>query len=409
MRKMCIGRLLLLLICLSVLALTANARTGNQWRRRQPSGLYQVVTRDEKSGERRVGFIDKTGRLVIGFDRLPQNTFAVGEFSEGRAVIYLKEGEVAGTPRLTAGYIDADGRVVIAPRFYTARDFSEGLAYVEGKGFRGFINAQGKTVIRLDDDLMANDFHGGLAVVRELLWSGRDDWGYIDRTGKLVIKRQYQFATDFSEGLAGVAVAGKYGFIDRRGEVTIPPRFDLLEDPRHRGPIDSGHFSEGLACVRVGGLYGYINKAGDFVIPPQFAGAQDFSEGLAWVVTRDEKTYVQNKVGWIDKAGRWSVTRVGGRALLPELSEFFNYTNEWVDWRYSEGLVSFVVNDKNRTLRGYMDKKGNVAIQPGEFDVAFPFVGGVARVALHGRWAWDSDEARGYLDKTGRLIWPRKK
>jgi hypothetical protein len=92
-------------------------------------------------------------------------------------------------------------------------------------------------------------------------------------------------------------------------------------------------FSEGLACVRVANSYGYIDKQGNFVIPPQFAHAQEFSEGLAWVVTPD------GKVGWIDSSGRYVIT-VEDTHTLP-VSHSLVATNEALDWRFSEGLVPF--------------------------------------------------------------------
>jgi hypothetical protein len=42
-------------------------------------------------------------------------------------------------------------------------------------------------------------------------------------------------------------------------------------------------FKEGLAGVQVGGKWGYINKEGNMVIKPQFDSAVPFSEGLAVV------------------------------------------------------------------------------------------------------------------------------
>jgi hypothetical protein len=56
----------------------------------------------------------------------------------------------------------------------------------------------------------------GLAPVR-LKWK----WGFIDRSGKLVVEPQYDYTHGFSEGLAGVKLNGRWRFIDRSGTVLI--------------------------------------------------------------------------------------------------------------------------------------------------------------------------------------------
>ena len=64
---------------------------------------------------------------------------------------------------------------------------------------------------------------------------------------------------------------GKYGYMDRTGRVVIPPQF-----------VKAHNFSEGLASVRPSeteGKYGYIDTSGKMIIPPQFEIAEDFSEG----------------------------------------------------------------------------------------------------------------------------------
>ena len=66
-------------------------------------------------------------------------------------------------------------------------------------------------------------------------------WGYIDSTGKIVIKPQFVSAEEFSEGLAAIENEhGKHGFIDESGAIVIEPKFDNWTD-----------FSEGLAAVSV--------------------------------------------------------------------------------------------------------------------------------------------------------------
>ncbi len=103
-----------------------------------------------------------------------------------------------------------------------------------------------------------------------------DKWGYIDRTGKIVIKPQFDYANYFYEGLAvvlndkqelldGSLVVGKYGYIDKKGKVVIKPQFEEVEN-----------FVDGLAAVygetrysdlghEYSILTGYINEKGKFV------------------------------------------------------------------------------------------------------------------------------------------------
>ena len=65
-------------------------------------------------------------------------------------------------------------------------------------------------------------------------------YGFIDKSGKVVIELQFDIAGDFSEGFAKVEKDGKYGFIDKNGKVVIEPQFDEVRD-----------FSEGLATVAI--------------------------------------------------------------------------------------------------------------------------------------------------------------
>ena len=96
-------------------------------------------------------------------------------------------------------------------------------------------------------------------------------WGYIDSTGKIVVKPQFAWAEEFSEGLAAFENEdGKHGYIDETGRVVIEPKFDNWTD-----------FSEGLAAVSVDFDWGYINKNGSWAIQPQFAVGRPFS--MVWL------------------------------------------------------------------------------------------------------------------------------
>src|SRR5207302_8401257 len=123
------------------------------------------------------------------------------------------------------------------------------------KGLIGFIDKNGKMVIPPQFG-QSGGFREGLAAV-EVLEDGKRDWsrpqkfGFIDRGGALAIAAKYRVANNFSEGLAAVETsAGRSGFIDKSGEMVIPPiRCEL-----------AGDFSGGVALIqRENGAVGYIN------------------------------------------------------------------------------------------------------------------------------------------------------
>ena len=361
------------LVCMTLLTQTVSPQLRGHVRSQRSGQLYKVVNNDN-----RVGFIDKTGKLVIGFDRLPKETAFVRDFHEGRAVIYVKKEAGNATGSDTAyrvGYIDETGKVIIPERFNEAYDFSEGLAYVRSESVNAFISRQGRVAIRLNEktwpslETFGYGFQGGFAAV-----SVNTEVGFIDHTGKLLCKG-YTSAARFSEGLAAVVVGrgrqAKYGFINAKGRLVIAPRFDPVLS-RHEQIDSLSRFAEGFASVKMGNMYGYIDKKGNFVIPPQFSFAGDFSAGLAFVK-------LQGKAGYIDKSGHWVIT--------PEEVILSG-------GRFNEGLapVSFTSG------WGYIDRTGKTVIKA-RFFQAYEFVGGVAAVDLL------MDSGPRYIDKTGKYLW----
>ena len=65
-----------------------------------------------------------------------------------------------------------------------------------------------------------------------------------------IIEPTFSWAESFSDGLAAVYTDDGWGYIDRTGRMVIPPRF-----------IQAGPFSEGLAPVCTGEGCGYIRHA----------------------------------------------------------------------------------------------------------------------------------------------------
>jgi len=71
--------------------------------------------------------------------------------------------------------------------------------------------------------------------------------GFIDKTGKLVIQPQYDYAAAFSQGLAAVMIDHKMGYIDPTGNFVIQPQYSFADS-----------FSDGIAVVGDKNTFGYI-------------------------------------------------------------------------------------------------------------------------------------------------------
>lgn len=230
------------------------------------------------------GYIDKRGNLKIDYIYESADFF-----SDGKASV-CKDGKY--------GYIFSDGKYFIEPQYDLCCSFSDGAGRVvvnDGmNSFKhGFVNENGEVFLNEIYNNNTGDFHEGLAYFEK---DGK--FGYVDKKGNIVIKPQFQFAFDFSEGLAMV-INDEYkcGFINKEGKVVI----DFKYDPLDINFVEKGGFREGLARVRENNEYKFINSNGETVIDALFERALDFSEDLA-PVRKD------GKWGYINKRGEMIIT-----------------------------------------------------------------------------------------------------
>ncbi|MFY9223884.1 MAG: WG repeat-containing protein [Blastocatellia bacterium] len=296
------------------------------------------------------------------------------------------------------GYIDITGKIIITPEFDQANFFSQGLAFTHKNNKIEVINSNGETEFYLPDSV--------------------------------------SYYSAFSEDLAVVAINGKYGFINKIGEMVITPQFDQARS-----------FAEGLAAVKIGDHYGFIDKSGKIVINPQFFSATSFSENLAAV------RFKQNDLhpAFIDKTGKvffYLPNETAGNFAKTDITEVtsqdlgyekpsYNLSNfkasiTFENRAFSEDLISVKINNKY----GYINKAGEIVIAP-MFDFADAFSEGLAQVSIKGKCAYiDSlgtviiktpfdyyncsgfanglaqiqvKGSVGYLDKSGQFLWPLTK
>ena len=106
----------------------------------------------------------------------------------------------------------------------------------------------------------------------------------VDKVQLLCKAQTYDYITYFSDGLALVEKAGKYGFIDKRGHEIIDVMYD-----------DALPFAENLAAVEKDQQFGFIDTKGNVVIDFAYNDAASFAEGLAKVENEDKFGFIDTK------------------------------------------------------------------------------------------------------------------
>lgn len=257
------------------------------------------------------------------------------------------------------GYINTDGKYIINPQYKYALDFSEDLACVvaENKSIK-YINEKGKVVINLKEAEFAGSFHNGLARVRI-----ENKWGFIDKKGNISITPKYIFVKDFSEGLAPFMIYKDdftrfWGCINKDGDTIIKPDYWYIDN-----------FINELAVVAdTNSKYGYLNHDGKYEINPQFDNAQAF--------IRENTPVELNK--------KWGIINKQGKLII-------NPQYDYINPNVLNELIAVKLNDKY----GYIDINGKNVINP-QYDQATSFIGDIAIIK--------NNDKIGLIDKNGLFI-----
>lgn len=118
------------------------------------------------------------------------------------------------------GYIDRTGTFIIQPQYLIASDFSEGIALVTEDNRNKYINKSGEVIFEGSDDLyISAPFVDGVAVFTKFDGT-TTKFGYLDTQGNILLDPIYDRADDFNEdGTAFVMVNGNYDKINKSGGI----------------------------------------------------------------------------------------------------------------------------------------------------------------------------------------------
>lgn len=195
----------------------------------------------------------------------PVKGYLLGNYSEGMAPIQdLKTGKW--------GFVDSKGGLAIDIKYDTVYNFSNNVALVRYKGEYQYLRKDGgkkKIEAAAGQPL---EFVNGFAKIQTARGVGfiSKDFKTLPLFGKS--------ATNFNaDGLAALETEdNELAYINKSGRISFKVNYDRI-----------GTFNNGLAWVCKNDKYGYINTKGELVIDTLFTSATDFRDNLAYVSTKD--------------------------------------------------------------------------------------------------------------------------
>jgi len=301
----------------------------------------------------RHAYLSRSGQLLLGFSKRPLSLVKQA-FLRERAVLIARSnkgenmqlaGDTTGTSGTAASKVLVDilGQQCSTTGFasITYGGHDEGLLCASapyGKEFRhGYISQHGEVLVDFRF-AAAESFSEGLAAVADP--SNPLLYGYIDRRGDWVIPPCFEYAGEFRHGLAAACAseiedsrsgwsqrvllklrrptpaakarhkhqedtARRFGYVDRRGEWAIEPRF-----------LEAKPFSEGLAAVRTENGWKYIDICGKPATQDHYQEAGPFKHGVARVGRR------------MDGSIRYGLVNSSGREIIPPRYDRLSYPQQ---------------------------------------------------------------------------------
>lgn len=237
--------------------------------------------------------------------------------------------------------------IIVASAFSQSPDtLYQVLVYTQNGPKSGFINREGKVVIESKYDF-AKDFSEGLAFVK--IDNSFFNWLCINTSGNVVFELNAVFVTDFNNGSAKfVDSTNERFFIDRTGNlISNPP-----EKPPKEIPVWNIFYADGK--------YGYVNYLTGDSLPAIYLKAGLFSEGLAPVFIKFKESDLP-----ANNCYNAFINEKGDVIIKAELkfddngfmeSGYFYYPGKWIN-----GVCRFYnTNDPKTLVMKYLRRDGKV-------------------------------------------------
>jgi hypothetical protein len=244
--------------------------------------------------------------------------------------------------------IDYKGNTLCPEYFSKMEVTNDNFLTVTKNDKKGVLSLDGKFLLLTEYDQIIDNPKFHLFLVKK-----NGLWGFVQRSGKVVLPIEFQKLKEpTDDGLCIGVKNGRYGFYAITGKQYFGRDWEYADQ-----------FSEGLAAVRDKGKWGYINTAGATVIPctfeyahrfrPSYRSATVMQDGQFWDINdRGEKTRSSNG---IPDFGQY----FSALDLLPNKADFEDYVNIGTGWQ--------LFRQKSTRKYGLMDYSGKIRLNP-EYD-----------------------------------------
>lgn len=201
------------------------------------------------------------------------------------------------------------------------------------------------------------------------------------------VQAEYQLADSL---FLPVSINGKYGYMNRLGDVVIPPNYQF-----------AGHFVNGLAIVGNDDKYGAINKSGQLIIPFSYSSISDFIQGRS-IVEENEK------LGIIDR---------NNRVILPfEYQDLGDLSSELIYFskglRYGYADISGVTKIAENFDEAYSFSNGRAMVEIGDYQAMIDLNGnyifqptfeGLSQIS-DSLYSFEKNDKKGIISISGKII-----
>lgn len=252
------------------------------------------------------------------------------------------------------------------------------------------------------DDVLEWGFSEGLIPVKT-----HRGWGYINLKGEIVIPFKYDGALPFREGLAQVCKGGLWGYINLKGEEVTVNKIgeEVLQNREMLTTIfgDAVVKIEDLVLVKKESKLGYATCNDEMVTPVIYDAVSFFCEGLLWVKQND-------KWGCVDKSSECVIPFVFDDIYTHQGIVYVNERGDVMPvfdrYDFSDEIITYKYNGVNRSDKGFtwLKRDGKWGLVNHKGKIVTPFIYDDVTLFCNGIACVKKDDSWGHINQKGETV-----